>query len=171
MKTMRWHPPGYGGERRDADRVKRDGWRDQGVPSLFGSKASRLAEAYVTMGVTPTFTCAPYQGVSVPAEGEVIGFATYFQFRGGLGYGHTMEHSILLHPELRGRGAGRALMAAIENHARAAGVHTMFAGVSSENPSGVAFHEAIGFARVAVLPEVGRKFGRWIDLVLLQKHL
>ncbi|MCR9114098.1 MAG: GNAT family N-acetyltransferase [Rhodobacteraceae bacterium] len=109
--------------------------------------------------------------VVAEAEGEVIGFATYFQFRGGLGYGHTMEHSILLHPELRGRGAGRALMAAIEDHARAAGVHTMFAGVSAENPSGVAFHEAIGFARVAVLPEVGRKFGRWIDLVLLQKHL
>ncbi|WP_416915202.1 MAG: aconitase X [Roseicyclus sp.] len=55
--------------------VDRQGWRDQGVPPLFGSKASRLAEAYVTMGVTPTFTCAPYQGVSVPAQGEVIGWS------------------------------------------------------------------------------------------------
>jgi predicted aconitase/predicted aconitase with swiveling domain len=55
--------------------VDRQGWRAQGVPPLFGDKASRLAEAYVRIGVAPTFTCAPYQGVSVPAEGEVIGWS------------------------------------------------------------------------------------------------
>lgn len=55
--------------------VDRQGWRAQGVPPVFGSKASRLAEAYVRMGVAPTFTCAPYQGVSVPVRGEVIGWS------------------------------------------------------------------------------------------------
>ncbi|PWK60882.1 aconitase X [Roseicyclus mahoneyensis] len=55
--------------------VDRQGWRDRGVPPVFGNKASRLADAYVRMGVAPTFTCAPYQGVSVPAQGEVIGWS------------------------------------------------------------------------------------------------
>ncbi|GGL67833.1 GNAT family N-acetyltransferase [Wenxinia marina] len=101
----------------------------------------------------------------------VDGFARYFQFRGGAGYRHTCEHTVLLAPGTGGQGAGRALMAAVEDHARAGGVHALFAGVSAENPGAVAFHARIGFAEVARLPEVGRKFGRWIDLVLMQKFL
>lgn len=103
--------------------------------------------------------------------GPVLGFATYAQFRGGLGYARTMEHTILLSPAAHGRGLGRALMTALEDHARAGGAVSLFAGVSAENAAGRAFHAALGFAEVAVLQRVGFKFGRMMDLVLMQKFL
>lgn len=102
---------------------------------------------------------------------ELLGFASYAQFRGGNGYAQAMEHTIVLAKAARGRGVGRALMAGVADHARAGGAHTLFAGVSAENPEAVGFHEAIGFETVACVPEVGRKFGRWLDLILMMKYL
>ena len=103
--------------------------------------------------------------------GAPVGFVTYGQFRGGVGYGRTMEHSILIERAAHGRGLGRALMAAIEYHARARGAHSMFAGVSAENPAGRAFHMAVGYELTATLREVGWKWERGIDLWLMQKIL
>jgi L-amino acid N-acyltransferase YncA len=103
--------------------------------------------------------------------GLITGFATYDQFRGGAGYARTMEHTVQLSPGQNGRGFGRALMQAVEDHARAAGAHSIFAGVSAENHEGRAFHARLGYRETAILPEVGWKFGRWLDLVLMQKFL
>ena len=107
----------------------------------------------------------------VADDGGIAGFATYAQFRGGVGYSRTMEHTILLAPAAQGRGLGRALLSALETHARAAGALSLFAGVSAENPAGRAFHARAGFSEVAILQRVGFKFGRTMDLVLMQKFL
>ena len=103
--------------------------------------------------------------------GTVIGYASYDQFRKGIGYARAMEHTIVVVEAARGKGAGRALMQGVTEHARAAGVGSLWAGVSGENPAGVAFHTALGFETIATLPKVGFKFGRWIDLVLLRQWL
>lgn len=103
--------------------------------------------------------------------GAILGFATYAQFRGGIGYARTMEHSIILAPQARGKGLGRALLTAIEKHAHEEGAHQILAGVSSENADGIKFHQAMGYVECARIRDAGYKFGRYMDLVLMQKFL
>ncbi len=105
------------------------------------------------------------------AKNTVTGFATYSDFRRGVGYAKTKEHTVNLAPDAGGRGLGRALLQVIEDHAREQGIHSIFAGVSAENTAAVGFHLACGYAEVARLSQVGWKFDRWHDLVLLQKFL
>jgi len=103
--------------------------------------------------------------------GQVQGLARCFPFRAGNGYTTTVEHTILLDPAAHGRGGGRTLLGALMDAARAQGRHAMVGAVSAENAAGLAFHRALGFAEWGRLPEVGRKFDRWLDLVLMGRHL
>ncbi len=105
------------------------------------------------------------------AGSDLLGFATYGQFRASNGYAHTMEHTIILAPDARGKGIGRSLIDALEAHARHHQVHSMIAGISHANTRGLAFHAACGYREIARLPEVGFKFNRWYDLILMQKRL
>lgn len=107
----------------------------------------------------------------VAEDAGLMGFASYAQFRGGVGYATCMEHTVLLLPQARGRGVGRDLMTALCHHAARAGAHQMIAGISAENPDGIRFHARLGFAEVARLRDAGFKFGRFMDLVLMQKFL
>ncbi|MFN3955437.1 MAG: GNAT family N-acetyltransferase [Pararhodobacter sp.] len=103
--------------------------------------------------------------------GTILGFATYFQFRGGLGYARSMEHSINLAPPARGRGLGRALMAALEDHAGKRGMHMLIGAITASNAESLVFHRALGFVEVGRIPDAGWKFGRYHDLVLMHKRL
>lgn len=112
------------------------------------------------------------QGFVVAQETDaVVGFASYGMFRSGPGYIHCVEHSIYLLPSAQGRGGGRALMVRLMDHAKTQGIHTMIAGIAGHNEAAIAFHSRIGFSPVAHLKEVGYKFGRRLDLVLMQQLL
>jgi L-amino acid N-acyltransferase len=107
----------------------------------------------------------------VAEQDGVVGFVTYAQFRAGPGYAASVEHSIVLTQAAQGRGAGRMLMQRALDSAADQGRHVMVAGISAANPGGVAFHTAMGFDPVGRMPQVGRKAGRWLDLILMQKLL
>jgi L-amino acid N-acyltransferase len=101
----------------------------------------------------------------------VIGFASYGDFRSWPGYRFTVEHSVHIRNDRRGRGIGTALMQPLIDHAAAAGKHVMVAGVDAANAASLRFHERLGFERAAHFREVGFKFGRWVDLMFLQRFL
>ena len=104
-------------------------------------------------------------------EEGVTGFATFGEFRAWPGYRYTVEHSVHVRADRRGQGIGSELVRGLFPRATAQGKHVMIAGVDASNAASIRFHEALGFERVALLREVGRKFDRWLDLVLLQRWL
>lgn len=127
---------------------------------------------------TPTDVAAMLEGRAHPggemlvAESDgIIGFAGASPFRRGPGYRFTLELSVHVAPDWRGRGVGTELVRRLMAQARAAGAHSIYAGISAENPDAMAFHGYLGFREIAVLPEAGHKFGRWIDLHLLMAWL
>ena len=105
------------------------------------------------------------------AGGRVAGFATFGDFRPWPGYRFTVEGTIHIHSSARGQGIGTRLMNEIADRARALGKHTMLAGVDSENQASLRFLERFGFKHVAYFPEVGYKFGRFLNLHFLQYWL
>ena len=111
--------------------------------------------------------------VLVAAEGaEVLGFSSFGEWRGTWpGYRYTVEHSVHVRADCRGKGLGRRLVEALFPLAQDLGKHVMIAGVDAENAASLRFHERLGFAQVAQFREVGHKFGHWLDLVFLQRFL
>ena len=106
--------------------------------------------------------------VAVADDGSVAGWATFGSFRPWAGYRFTVEHSVYVHADHRRRGIASRLLMALIAEARQRGMHTMIGGASAENEGSIVLHEKLGFERVAILREVGTKFGRRLDLVFLQ---
>lgn len=107
-------------------------------------------------------------------DGDVVGFAAYGDFRNTAqwpGYRFTCENTVHVAEAVHGHGIGRALMERLIEHARAEGKHSMVAAVDGENEGSVTFHERLGFDVIGRLPELGWKFGRWLDLILLHRRL
>ncbi len=101
----------------------------------------------------------------------LLGYASYGPFRIPSGYRLTAEHSLYVREDARGRGIGKALLAATVEQARAQGLHILIGGIDSDNELSIALHKKMGFEESGRLPEVGRKFDRWLTLVFLQKQL
>ncbi|HZW17936.1 MAG TPA: arsinothricin resistance N-acetyltransferase ArsN1 family B [Luteimonas sp.] len=109
--------------------------------------------------------------VAADAAGAVLGYAYAARWRPRAAYRRSVESSIYLAPQAVGRGIGRCLYPRLIERLRACGLHVVIGGAALPNPASVALHEALGFAKVAHLREVGHKFGRWIDVGYWQLRL
>ena len=101
----------------------------------------------------------------------VVGFGTFGEFRAWPCYRHSVEHSLHVRADRRGRGIGRALVGELLARAEAQHRHVMIAGIDADNAASIKLHESLGFTNVGHFHEVGFKFGRWLDLVFLQCRL
>ena len=104
-------------------------------------------------------------------DAPVAGFATFGDFRAWPGYRFTVEHSVHVAEGRRGHGIGSALMAVLIARGTALGKHVMVAGIDADNRGSIRMHERLGFEQTGHLKEVGFKFGRWLDLVFMQRRL
>lgn len=105
----------------------------------------------------------PVIGV-VDAAGVLLGFASYGRFREREAYKYSVEHSLYVHRDHRGKGVGTALMQALIEAARARGVHVLVGGIDVANADSIALHERFGFVHAGTIRESAFKFGRWLHL-------
>lgn len=109
--------------------------------------------------------------VAADASG-VLGFAYYTQYRPRSAYRFTAEDSVYVRDDVRGQGVGKALVARLIEHAAGAGFRQMVAIVGdAENIGSIGVHASLGFQKVGTLRDVGFKFGRWLDVVFMQRAL
>ena len=104
-------------------------------------------------------------------QGNVAAFASYGAWRTYCGYFKTVEHSVHVHRDFRKQGLGRSLMLKLIEIARKQERHVMIGGIDAESEASLRLHKALGFQETGRMQEVGYKFGRWLDLVFMQKQL
>jgi phosphinothricin acetyltransferase len=104
-------------------------------------------------------------------DSVVVGYGSFGDFRPFEGYRFTVEHSVYIAEGARRRGIAGALLAALIDRARELGKHTMIAGIAADNDASIKLHAKFGFVESARMKEVGFKFGRWLDLVFMQRRL
>jgi L-amino acid N-acyltransferase YncA len=118
---------------------------------------------------------AEHDGVhpAVVAEsgGEVVGFGSLAPYRSRPAYATTVEDSVYVRRDCRGRGVGRALLSELVRLGTVHGFHAVMARIVGGHEASIGLHGACGFELVGIEREVGRKFGRWLDVVLMQRLL
>lgn len=105
------------------------------------------------------------------AEDQVLGWAALTPYNGRCGYRFTVEDTIYLRPGACGTGLGRRLLTELLERGRAAGFHSVVAAIAADSAPSLRLHKALGFREVGRLREIGFKFGRWLDVVLVQRSL
>lgn len=106
--------------------------------------------------------------VAVDAADQVLGYASFGDWRPFEGFRHTVEHSVYIRNDQRGNGLGPKLMQALIERARACNKHVMVAAIESGNAASIRLHQRLGFTLNGQMPQVGVKFGRWLDLTFMQ---
>lgn len=106
--------------------------------------------------------------VAEDEAGQVQGYASYGPWRAFDGFRHSVEHSVYVAAPGRGQGIGEALLRALISRAAQQQVHVMVAAIEAGNAPSIALHRKLGFVQTGLMPEVGTKFGRWLDLAFLQ---
>lgn len=109
--------------------------------------------------------------VAENASGEVVGYSSFGDWRPFDGFRHTVEHSVYVRNDQRGQGIGPRLMTVLIERARACDKHVMVAAIESGNLASIRLHERLGFLTTGQMPQVGTKFGRWLDLTFMQLML
>jgi L-amino acid N-acyltransferase len=100
--------------------------------------------------------------------GELLGFASFGQFRERPAYKYTVEHSVYVDTRFRGQGVGRALLQAIIQAAENQDYHVLVGGIDASNAVSIRLHEKLGFEPCGIVRQSGYKFGRWLDLAFYQ---
>ena len=117
-------------------------------------------------------TSRGYPYLVIENAGRVVGYAYADQWRTRVAYRHSVESAIYLDCDQQGRGFGKALYQHLIDQLRQMGsVHVVVGGIALPNPGSVKLHQQLGFRNVGIHREVGRKFGRWIDVQFLELHL
>ncbi len=101
-------------------------------------------------------------------DNAVVGFSTFGPFRNWEGYKYSVEHSIYVEKNQRGKGIGKLLMPPLIDAAKQMNMHTIIAGIDADNKISIEFHKQFGFEEAGYIKEVGWKFERWLDLVFMQ---
>jgi phosphinothricin acetyltransferase len=109
--------------------------------------------------------------VAATREGQVVGWSSLSQYRERYGYRFTAEDSVYIHPAWRGRGIGKLLIPPLIEAGRAQGLHVLLAGITADNEASLRLHARFGFEPVAHFHETIHKFGRWLDLVYMERIL
>lgn len=109
--------------------------------------------------------------VAVEDNGAILGWGALSRYHARWGYRFTVENSVYVHPDARGRGVGTALLAALVARARSLGFHAIIASVDGSNQVSIRLHERAGFRQMGRLTEIIHKFDRWLDVVYLQLTL
>ncbi|HEY9657011.1 MAG TPA: N-acetyltransferase family protein, partial [Allocoleopsis sp.] len=106
--------------------------------------------------------------IGMEKDGELLGFASYGTFRAWPAYKYSVEHSVYVHKDHRGKGIGRKLMQALIAVARDQNYHVLVGGIEATNSASIALHQSLGFVHAGTIQQVGFKFGRWLDLAFYQ---
>lgn len=101
-------------------------------------------------------------------NGTLLGFASYGTFRAWPAYKYSVEHSVYVHKDHRGRGIGKRLLREVIVAAQEQGYHTLIGGIDAQNTVSIRLHVDLGFVHCATIKEAGFKFGRWLDLAFYQ---